>query len=66
MSNDLIGDEWTKLRTLVDSIELDVKKNAAGNASAGIRARRGLREIKKAAAALIKNTIDAEKARKGD
>jgi hypothetical protein len=64
MSSDLINDEWTKLRTLVDSIEVDVKKNIAGNASAGIRARRGLREIKKSAAALIKITVDAEKTRK--
>lgn len=64
MSNDAIIDSWTKLKTLVESMEIDVKKNSAGNASAGIRARRGLRLLKKEAAALTKLMVDVEKARK--
>lgn len=47
-------DKWEELRTLFESVELDVKKNAKGNKSAGVRARRGLRMIKQAANDLVK------------
>lgn len=47
-------DKWEELRTLFESVELDVKKNAKGNKSAGVRARRGLRMIKQAANELVK------------
>jgi hypothetical protein len=47
-------DKWQELRTLFESVELDVKKNAKGNKSAGVRARRGLRMIKQAANELVK------------
>ena len=47
-------DKWEELRTLFESVELDVKKNARGNKSAGVRARRGLRMIKQAANDLVK------------
>ena len=45
MSND-ITDKWTEIKTLIESIDLDVHKNAAGNVSAGVRARKGLRLLK--------------------
>jgi hypothetical protein len=35
--------KWEEVRALVNELELDVKKNASGNSSAGIRARKGLR-----------------------
>ena len=63
MSNP-ITDKWEEINTLVESIELDVAKNAAGNNSAGIRARKGLRLLKKEAADLVKLTVAEEKARK--
>lgn len=47
-------DKWEELKTLLESVELDVKKNAKGNKSAGVRARRGLRMIKQAANELVK------------
>jgi len=47
-------DKWEELRTLFESVELDVKKNAKGNKSAGVRARRGLRMIKQAANVLVR------------
>jgi hypothetical protein len=47
-------DKWNELKVLVESVELDVKKNASGNKSAGVRARRGLRAIKQAAGDLVK------------
>jgi len=59
-----IVDKWNEIKVLVESLELDVHKNASGNASAGVRARRGLRALKSAAAELVKATIEEEKARK--
>ena len=64
MSN--ILNKWEELKTLVESIDLDVNKNAGGNASAGVRARKGLRLVKREAADLVKLTVDADKARKAD
>ena len=62
MSN--IMEQWNEIKTLVESLELDVTKNAAGNASAGVRARRGLRLLKSKSADLVKTTISEEKDRK--
>ena len=63
MSN--IIDKWNEIKVLIESIDLDVHKNAGGNASAGVRARKGLRLLKKEAADLVKQTVEADKARKG-
>lgn len=63
MSNTII-DQWESIKTLVESIEGDVHKNARGNNSAGVRARKALRELKKSAAVLVKLTLEEEKARK--
>ena len=59
-----IVDKWNQIKTLVESLDLDVHKNANGNASAGVRARKGLRSLKNAAAELVKTTISEEKTRK--
>jgi len=53
--------QWEELKVLVESLDLDVHKNAHGNKSAGVRARRGLRLLKKQSANLVKSTIDLEK-----
>ena len=63
MSN--ILEQWNEIKTLVESLEVDVTKNATGNASAGVRARRGLRLLKSKSADLVKTTISEEKERKG-
>tara|TARA_B100000683_G_scaffold22754_1_gene21430 strand:- start:419 stop:607 length:189 start_codon:yes stop_codon:yes gene_type:complete len=60
-----ILDKWSELKVLIESIELDVHKNADGNASAGVRARKGLRAIKSEAAALVRLMIEEEKSKKG-
>ncbi len=60
-----ILDQWNEIKTLVESLDLDVVKNASGNASAGVRARRGLRLLKSKSSELVKKTIEEEKARKG-
>jgi len=59
-SNSIL-ENWEGLKELVNSLELDVHKNANGNKSAGVRARRGLRQLKNDAGALVKLTLAAEK-----
>jgi hypothetical protein len=57
--------KWNELKVIVESVDLDVHKNAGGNASAGVRARKGLRALKAAAAELVKLTISSEKTEAG-
>lgn len=64
MSSNNITDKWYEIKVLVESLELDIHKNANGNASAGVRARRGLRLLKKEVGELVKVTIENEKKRK--
>jgi hypothetical protein len=64
MANNAIVEAWNRVKVLVESMEIDIQKNASGNASAGVRARRGLRNLKKETAALIKSMVDVEKNRK--
>lgn len=64
MSDSNIMALWAEIKTLVESLDLDVVKNANGNASAGVRARRGLRLLKSKSAELVKTTISEEKSRK--
>ena len=63
MSNQVL-EKWNELKTLVEHNETDVLKNANGNASAGVRARHGLRLLQKKAAALVKETLEADKTAK--
>jgi len=52
---------WNEIKTLVESLDADVRKNAGGNASAGVRARKGLRLLKTKTHELVKATIDSDK-----
>jgi len=61
---DELTTKWTELKTLVESLELDVLKQANGNASAGVRARRGLRLLKNEVADLVRVSLTTEKSRK--
>lgn len=61
-NNNLIN-QWEELRMMLETLNLDVVKNANGNRSAGVRARRGLREVKKLAADLVKASLENDKAR---
>jgi len=56
--------KWVELKTVVDTLELNVAKNARGVAAAGVRARKGLRELKNKAAELVKMTVDLDKAKR--
>jgi len=64
MSNVL--EKWNELKLIVESVDLDVLKNANGNASAGVRARKGLRALKAAAGELVKLTIASEKSEQSE
>ena len=63
MANDKIIDVWNEIRVILESIDTDINKNAAGNASAGVRSRRVLRLLRKRANDLVKLTLSVEKAR---
>ena len=60
MSSSMLN-EWTELKILVESLELDVHKNASGNKSAGVRTRKGLRLLKKHASELVKESLSTDK-----
>lgn len=56
--------KWTELKAIVEGLELDVVKNAKGVAAAGVRARKGLRDLKTKSAELVKLTVDLDKAKR--
>lgn len=56
--------KWTELKAIVEGLELDVVKNAKGVAAAGVRARKGLRDLKAKAAELVKTTVELDKAKR--
>ena len=58
--NNSVTNKWEELKTLVESLEEDVQKNATGNKAAGTRARKGLRTLKTTAAELVKLTLGKE------
>lgn len=60
-SKDNIQNQYAELKNLLLSVEVDLLKNLEGNKSAGVRTRKALREVKKRASEIIKNTIDLEK-----
>jgi len=64
MANDAIVELWNRVKVLVESMEIDVQKNAGGNVSAGVRARRGLRNLKKEAMLLTKLMVEIDKSKK--
>ena len=59
-----ILDLWKEIKVLIESLDLDIAKNASGNSSAGVRARRGLRLLKSKSAELVKATIEKDKKKK--
>ena len=60
MSNRTL-EAWSEIKTLVESLDADVQKNAHGNSSAGARARKGLRLLKTKTAELVKVTLQSSK-----
>lgn len=64
MSDSPILSKWGELKALLESLEGDVSKNARGVAAAGVRSRKGLRQLQTAAKELIKLTLESDKANK--
>ena len=60
-SKENIQNQYAELKNLLLSIEVDLLKNLNGNKSAGVRTRKALREVKKRASEIIKDTIALEK-----
>lgn len=58
-NNDVLT-KWNEIKTLVETIENDVQKNATGNKAAGTRARKGLRTLKTTASELVRLTLGKE------
>lgn len=56
--------KWSEVKALVDSVELDVHKNAKGVSAAGTRVRKGLRLLKSKASELVKTTLELDKNKK--
>jgi len=59
--NEDIVQKFEELKVLIESLQSDVVKNAGGNKSAGVRARKQLREVKKVAAELVKTSLTFDK-----
>jgi len=59
-TNEDVLTKWQELKTLVATLETDVTKNADGNAAAGVRARKGLRNLKQTTADLVKLTLNKD------
>jgi hypothetical protein len=60
LNEDLMS-QFEELKVLIETLQTDVVKNAQGNKSAGVRARKGLRHAKKLASEIVKKSIDADK-----
>jgi hypothetical protein len=66
MSDNEVLAKWSELKSLVESLEHDVAKSAKGVAAAGVRVRKGLRELKTKAGDLVKTTLTFEKSTKSE
>lgn len=61
--NEKIVEAWNAIKAAVAELDVDVLKNAKGNASAGVRARKGLRALKTSLSDLVKVTLEEGKAK---
>lgn len=61
MSENKVLDLWVEIKTLVESVDLDMHKNATGNVTAGSRARKSLRLLTKKTRELVKTTIEIDR-----
>jgi len=59
--NEQIVENYETIKVLVEALQTDIVKNSQGNKSAGVRVRKSLRELKKMAADLVKESLTADK-----
>jgi len=55
--------KWQEIKVLMETLEVDIIKNANGNAYAGVRVRRGLRNLKSEASSLVKVSLEKDKSK---
>ena len=60
MIDDNLIDSFEELKVLVETLQKDVVKNSQGNKSAGVRARKGLRAVKKLASDIVKLSLEKD------
>ena len=65
MEDKKILEVWAEIRTLVESVDKDVTKNAEGNLSAGLRVRNDLLAVRKLAQEVRKLSLEADKGLRG-
>ena len=53
--------QYEELKVLIETLQNDVVKNAQGNKSAGVRARKGLRQAKKLASDIVRTSLESTK-----
>jgi len=66
MSSDQVLAKWSELKSLVEALEVDVAKNARGTAAAGVRVRKGLRQLATVSKELVKLTLENDKSKKSE
>lgn len=59
--NEQIVQQYEEIKVMVESLQSDLVKNSQGNKSAGVRARKGLRELKKLVSDLVKVSLTNDK-----
>ena len=59
--NEQILEQFEEIKVMVEGLQTDVLKNSQGNKSAGVRARKGLREVKKLVSELVKSSLSTDK-----
>jgi hypothetical protein len=64
MSDNEVLAKWEEMKTIVESLELDVAKAAKGVSAAGVRSRRALRSLKTKTGELVKLMLTLEKSAK--
>jgi len=64
MSSETVLAKWNELKALVEALEVDVAKNARGVAAAGVRVRKGLRQVAASSKELVKLTLESDKTKK--
>ncbi len=64
MSDNEVLAKWSEVKELVEALEHDIAKNAKGVSAAGVRVRKGLRELKSRAGELVKLSLTMEKTKK--
>jgi len=59
--NESLIEHFEELKVLVETLQRDVVKNSQGNKSAGVRARKGLRQVKKMATDIVRLSLETDK-----